>query len=105
MMADASKRFESAFFCRKLFYKPPRWWFRATREECSYCQVVENAGSKRHLTIVVCRRFCSRLNNKTASERSQGLLFLQFSGMLASPLGVAVYICPTSGNEGGEGMR
>src|SRR5262245_282060 len=67
--------------------------------------MVENSRGKRHLTIVVCRRFCSRLNNKTASERSQGLLFLQSSGMLASPLGVAAYICTLSGNEGGEGMR
>jgi hypothetical protein len=37
--------------------------------------------------LVVCIKSCSRRHEKTASERSQGLLFLQFFGMLASPLG------------------
>jgi hypothetical protein len=42
---------------------------------------------KHHLMRVVCIKSCSRLHDKTASERSQGLLFLQSFGMLASPLG------------------
>jgi hypothetical protein len=34
--------------------KSSRWWFRATWEERSHCQMVENSGGKSHLMLVVC---------------------------------------------------
>jgi hypothetical protein len=66
-------------------FKNPVLVVRATWEERSCCYMVKNSEGKHHLMLVVCIKSCSRLKDKTASERSQGLLFLQSFGMLVAP--------------------